>query len=112
MEISVYYQHLYLLTVSLGRILLQNLALFDLIERLQEADEPGQPGSGQGVTALCPGWGLVMGSRQELQHSPGKEGPAHLMEPGVPPELSGPLEWKLSRGGTIQTWMLFHRASG
>lgn len=51
MEISLYYQYLYLLTASLGRVLLQNLVLFDLIERLQEADETGQRGSGQGVVA-------------------------------------------------------------
>lgn len=46
MEISIYYLYLYLLTVSLGRVLLQNLILFDLIEGLQEADETGQLGSG------------------------------------------------------------------
>lgn len=78
MEISIYYQHLYLLTVSLGRVLLQNLTLFDLIERLQEADESGQRGSGQGVTAPLLELGLVIGNRQDLQY-PGKETSAHLM---------------------------------
>lgn len=73
MEISISYQHLYLLTVSLGRVLLQNLALFDLTEGLQEADESGQRGSGQGVTALLE-LGVVFGSRQDLHHRS-----AHLM---------------------------------
>lgn len=77
-EISIYYQHLYLLTVSLGRVLLQNLTLFDLIEKLQEAAESGQHGSGQGVTAPLLELGLVIGNRQDLQY-PGKETSAHLM---------------------------------
>lgn len=44
-EISICYQYLYLLTVSLGRVLLQNLILFDLIARLIQAS------MAQGVTA-------------------------------------------------------------
>lgn len=56
-SISIYYQ--YLLIVSLGRVLLQNLVLFDLIERLQEADETGQRGSGQGVTVPLLNLGVI-----------------------------------------------------
>lgn len=46
------WRSLYLqLAVSLGRVLLQNLILFDLIEKLQEADETSRCSSGQVVTA-------------------------------------------------------------
>lgn len=57
------------LAVSLGRVLLQNLILFDLIEKLQEADEAGERRSVQVVTV--PLLELVVIYRQQAGSSVG-----------------------------------------
>lgn len=109
MEISIYYQYLYLLALWLGRVLLQNLIWFDLIEGLQEADGTGQCGSGRGVTALLE-LGVTCWQQAGSAAQPREQDLltwCNLEFPGVPPKLSGPLGWKLSRGGTIQIWMLW-----
>lgn len=58
------------LAVSLGRVLLQNSILFDLIEKLQEADEADRRSSGRVVPAPLLAF---IRKRQDPQYSPRNE---------------------------------------